>query len=105
MKKVLTVLLTALVLFGCSSSKEIVGGDMDNINDRGYIIVAMEGTWAPWTFHDEADNLVGFDVEVAKAVAEKLGVDFYDRKLLDHIAKDMNMSVSTLEKYDCDLTK
>ena len=35
----------------------------------------MEGTWAPWTYHDEDDNLVGFDVEVAKAVADELGVD------------------------------
>lgn len=75
MKKILTVLLTALVLFGCSSSKEIVGGDMDNINDRGYIIVAMEGTWAPWTYHDDNDALVGYDVEVGKYVADYLGLD------------------------------
>lgn len=45
------------------------------IKERGYITVAMEGTWAPWTYHDEDDNLVGFDVEVAKAVADELGVD------------------------------
>ncbi len=45
------------------------------IKERGSIIVAMEGTWAPWTYHDENDNLVGYDVEVAKAVADKLGVD------------------------------
>lgn len=35
----------------------------------------MEGTWAPWTYHDENDELVGFDVEVGKAIAEKLGVE------------------------------
>lgn len=34
----------------------------------------MEGTWAPWTYHDEDDNLVGYDVEVAQQIAEKLGV-------------------------------
>lgn len=34
----------------------------------------MEGTWSPWTYHDEKDELVGYDVEVAKAIAEKLGV-------------------------------
>ncbi len=44
------------------------------IKERGTIIVAMEGTWAPWTYHDEADQLVGYDVEVATAIAEKLGV-------------------------------
>jgi cystine transport system substrate-binding protein len=34
----------------------------------------MEGNWQPWTYEDEAGNLVGFEVEVSTAVAEKLGV-------------------------------
>ena len=34
----------------------------------------MEGTWAPWTYHDEEDRLVGYDVEVGEKLAEKLGV-------------------------------
>jgi cystine transport system substrate-binding protein len=34
----------------------------------------MEGTWAPWTYHDETDKLVGFDVEIGEKIAEKLGV-------------------------------
>ena len=45
------------------------------IKERGSIIVAMEGTWAPWTYHDEDDNLVGYDLEVAQNIAEKLGVE------------------------------
>ena len=45
------------------------------IKERGSIIVAMEGTWAPWTYHDEDDNLVGYVVEVAQNIAEKLGVE------------------------------
>ncbi len=48
---------------------------VDRIRPRGTITVAMEGTWAPWTYHDENDNLVGYDVEVATKIAEKLGVE------------------------------
>ena len=44
------------------------------IKAKGEIVVATEGAWAPWTYHDEQGNLVGFDVEVAKAIADKLGV-------------------------------
>lgn len=52
------------------------GGDLlETIRQRGELIVAMEGTWAPWTYHDEDDNLVGYDVEVAKAIARELGVE------------------------------
>ncbi len=37
--------------------------------------IAMEGTWAPWTYHDENDNLVGYDVEVGQRIAQGLGVE------------------------------
>lgn len=47
---------------------------LSQIQERGEIVIAMEGTWAPWTYHDESDALVGFDVEVAQNIAEKLGV-------------------------------
>ena len=76
MKKILLVLLALLVLAGCGKKEvEVVGGDMNNINERGYIVVAMEGTWAPWTYHDDNDSLVGFDVEVGKYIADYIGLD------------------------------
>lgn len=73
MKKVLCVLvallLTAVALTVCAE-----GDQLARILERGEIVFATEGAWSPWTYHDESGELVGFDVEVAKAVAEKLGV-------------------------------
>lgn len=58
-----------------SASSASASGDLlEQIQSKGEIVVAMEGTWAPWTYHDEDDNLVGYDVEVAQQIAEKLGV-------------------------------
>ena len=66
-------------LAGCAQEKPQVtdmGGDLlAAIQAKGEMVVAMEGTWAPWTYHDEGDALVGYDVEVAQAIGEKLGVD------------------------------
>lgn len=45
-----------------------------SIRNKGEIVIAMEGTWAPWTYHDEEDQLVGYDVEVGQLIADKLGV-------------------------------
>ena len=57
------------------SSQTETGSDLlAQIQEKGEIVIAMEGTWAPWTYHDENDELVGYDVEVGKAIAEKLGV-------------------------------
>ncbi len=53
-------------------------GDKDQlaqILEKGQLVVAMEGTWSPWTYHDENDELVGYDVEMAKLIAQKLGVE------------------------------
>ena len=74
------VLLGTAVLAGCSSQSNnqatgAASGDLlAQIQEKGEIVIAMEGTWAPWTYHDENDELVGYDVEVGKAIAEKLGV-------------------------------
>ena len=51
------------------------GDLLAQIQERGEIVIAMEGTWAPWTYHDENDELVGFDVEVGQQIAEALGVE------------------------------
>ncbi|MBR2265014.1 MAG: transporter substrate-binding domain-containing protein [Firmicutes bacterium] len=44
------------------------------IKERGYITIATEGNWAPWTYHDEDDNLVGLDIEIGQLIADGLGV-------------------------------
>ena len=57
-----------------AASADNSGDLLAQIQQRGEIVVGTEGTWSPWTYHDENDQLVGFDIEVAQKVAEKLGV-------------------------------
>ncbi|MDE7220009.1 MAG: transporter substrate-binding domain-containing protein [Oscillospiraceae bacterium] len=72
-KTFLSLLLAGLLfLSGCGQKQS--GSLLAQIQERGELIVAMEGTWAPWTYHDESGALVGYDVEVARHIAEKLGV-------------------------------
>ncbi len=70
-------LANSLMLAGCGSNSGSASTDADHltrIKDSGKIVIAMEGQWAPWTYHDESGDLVGFDTEVGKAIADKLGV-------------------------------
>lgn len=74
MKKGLCVLV-ALLLVTCAVTICAEEGDqLARIKEKGEIVVAMEGAWSPWTYHDESGELVGFDVEVASAIADQLGV-------------------------------
>ena len=71
--------LCLAALAGCTQEKpqaSDMGGDLLAATQaKGEIVVAMEGTWAPWTYHDGSGTLVGYDVEVAQAIAGKLGVN------------------------------
>ena len=73
----LAIAVTGL-LAGCKKTGEKT--QLEEIQAAGKIRIAMEGTWAPWTYHDETGALVGYDVEVGKAIASKLGVEaeFYE---------------------------
>lgn len=48
---------------------------LDQIKSAGALRVGTEGTYAPFTYHDESGALVGFDVEIAQAIAKQIGVE------------------------------
>ena len=62
---------------GAASSAASTGAadQLAAIQTNGKLVVALEGAWQPWSYHDESDTLVGYDVEVSRAIAEKLGVE------------------------------
>lgn len=79
MKKfsIISYLLLLCLLMSCSSKALVndINSDLLNqVKTKNVVTVGMEGTWAPWTYHDEKGDLVGFDTEVATAIADKLGV-------------------------------
>jgi L-cystine transport system substrate-binding protein len=46
----------------------------EQIIEEGVLTVGTEGTYAPFTFHNEDGELTGYDVEVIKEVAKRMGV-------------------------------
>ena len=50
------------------------GDLLQKIKAAGEIRIGTEGTYPPYTYHDAKGTLTGFDVEIAEAIAKKLGV-------------------------------
>lgn len=88
-------------------------GLLAQIKERGYIVVGTEGTWSPYTYHDENDELVGFEVDVAKYIADYIGVDVQfsetvwssmfaslDAGQIDVVINGVSYSDERAEKYD-----
>ena len=81
--------------------------------DGKVLKVGIEGTYKPYTYHDESDALTGFDVELARALAEKMGVEIefteaawdsllagVDAGRLDTVINTVGITDERKEKYD-----
>ena len=66
---------TASSTAASASASAAAANKLETIQSNGKLVIALEGAWQPWSFHDESDTLVGYDVEVSRAIAEKLGLE------------------------------
>ena len=70
-----TVRLLAITVLSTLTSIASAADLLDAVKARGTLKIALEGTYPPFNFKDKQTNaLSGFDVDVAKLVAAKLGV-------------------------------
>ena len=72
--RLVALALSAAALLAACGKKDAAADRLEAIQSKGEMVIALEGNWAPWSFHDDAGTLVGYDVEVGQAIAEKLGV-------------------------------
>lgn len=119
--------LTAGLMAGCGSNGANTDGGnddaegsnpgetdlLDKIQEAGVIVVGTEGTYSPNSYHDENGDLVGFDVDVARGVADHLGVDIQfveaewdslfasmDSGRVDIVVNEVEYSDERAVKYD-----
>lgn len=88
-------------------------GRYQSILDAGVLKVGTEGTYKPFTYHDESDTLCGYDVEVAKMIGDKMGVETeyseitweglltsLDTGTVDLVLNQVGVTPERQEKYD-----
>ena len=105
-KKVFTFALAGALsismLAGCgSSSNESTTSEskedtsLTDVQAAGHFTLGLDADFAPMGFTDDNGEIVGFDIDLAKAVGEKMGVDV-EVKPIDWDSKDMELSRLTL---------
>lgn len=72
--KIAQVLAVVGIVQATLVSGAMAANGLDAIKSAGVLRIGTEGTYPPFTYHDQSGKLVGFDVEIGKAVAAKLGV-------------------------------
>ena len=72
--KSLHAMIAALGLLAALAAPAAAQSDLDRIKADGALKIGTEGTYAPFTYHDPSGALVGFDVEIGREIAKRLGV-------------------------------
>ncbi|MEA4988961.1 MAG: transporter substrate-binding domain-containing protein [Anaerovorax sp.] len=84
LKKILMVILILTLTFAMAACKENVeneetntgDGSLQRVLDAGKLSVGCEGNWVPYIYNEDGTGeLVGFEVEIAKEIASRLGVE------------------------------
>ncbi len=72
------------------------GGDSEEAESDNTFVVGLDDTFAPMGFRDEDGDLVGFDIDLAEAVGEELGMEV-EFKPIDWNAKEMELEAGTID--------
>lgn len=112
MKLFRTLFIAGLVQVAALSAAH-AQSELDQIKTAGVFKIGTEGTYAPFTFHDASGKLTGFDVDIGRAIAERLGVKAQfiegkwdgliaglDAKRYDAVINQVGITDARRAKYD-----
>ena len=79
MKKVVLTLVAIASVFalaGCKKVEKSSGDAVARLQERGTFVLGLDASFPPMGFRDETDTIVGYDIDLGKEVAKRLGVEF-----------------------------
>lgn len=98
---IIGILGTSLIACGGSDSQAASESNGNETEAKGTLekkelIIGLDDTFVPMGFKDENGELVGFDVELAKAVCEKLGKE-YEFQAIDWSMKETELNSGNID--------
>ena len=66
-------LLAVLPFAAATGAPALAGEVLDRIRERGVLTVATDSNWAPQSFINDDNEMDGFDVDIAREIAARLG--------------------------------
>lgn len=100
MKRILSVLLVCLVAasMGFAFGKKEAGPDnsLEDLKARGVFVLGLDDAFPPLGFRDEANNIVGYDIDLAAEVCRRLGVELKCQPI-DWAAKEQELDTGNID--------
>lgn len=113
MKKILAMLMAMMMILSLTAATAEEASDKQYVLDKGVLVVGITD-FAPMDFKDENGEWIGFDADMSKIVAEKLGVEIefveidwdnkifeLDGKAIDVVWNGMTLTDAVMEAMEC----
>ncbi|MBR6616972.1 MAG: transporter substrate-binding domain-containing protein [Oscillospiraceae bacterium] len=100
-KKLLCVAASAVMLFSAAACSNAGGSSskdesLKKVKDAGKIVLGLDATFKPMGFTDENDQIVGFDIDVAKEVCKRMGVSL-ELYAVNWDTKEQDLNAGTID--------
>ena len=100
MKKAISIAIICLamvsVVFAAGSKEPKVDNSLEELKGRGEFVLGLDDSFPPLGFRDESNNIVGYDIDLAKEVCARLGVTLRCQPI-DWAAKEQELNTGNID--------
>jgi polar amino acid transport system substrate-binding protein len=91
------ILFAALCLAALDTNARAADTSLSAVKQKGKLVLGLDDSFPPMGFRNEDNQIVGYDIDVAKEVAKRLGVQLQPQAI-DWNAKEQELNTG---KIDC----
>lgn len=90
------VIMVLTIMVGCAKKPDATLNSLERVKKAGKLTIAIDDSFPPMEYRDDKNTLMGFDIDFALAIGEKLGVK------VEHVPTDWNGIIEALKakKFD-----
>lgn len=94
---IIAVAFSVIAVAGCKKTANKEDNSISALKERGVFVLGLDDSFPPLGFRNEDNEIVGYDIDLAKEVVARLGVNFKAQPI-DWSAKEMELNTG---KIDC----
>lgn len=95
MKRIIVLVLAVLMVFSVCSAA-MADGSLEALKAKGQLVLGLDDSFPPMGYRDEDNNIVGFDIDLAKEVCARLGVELVPQRI-DWDAKELELNAGNID--------
>lgn len=95
LKVVFALIAVTSLFFSCGKEKK-ADDSLNELKQRGVFVLGLDDSFPPLGFRDGNNEIVGYDIDLAREVAKRLGVDFKAQSI-NWDTKEMELNTKSID--------